>query len=47
MKKLKHPSNPKHVVETDDPEAYTAQGWVEVKAPATKKAAPKPESEKD
>lgn len=38
--KLKHPAS-KHTVETDNPEPYTAQGWVEVKAPAAKKAAAK------
>jgi len=38
--KLKHPLS-KHTVETDNPELYTAQGWVEVKAPVDKKAVAK------
>lgn len=38
--KLKHPDS-KQTVETANPEMYLSQGWVEAKAPATKKAAAK------
>lgn len=38
--KLKHPNGPT-VVETDNPEPYLSQGWVEVKSAPAKKAAKK------
>lgn len=39
--KLTHPESDQ-TVETDNPEAYTSQGWAEAKAKATEKpAAPK------
>lgn len=36
--KLKHPDS-KQTVETDNPEAYLSQGWVELKAKAPKSKA--------
>lgn len=30
--KLTHPESPKSTVETDNPEAYLSQGWVEASA---------------
>lgn len=42
--RLKHPDST-HAVETDNPEPYLSQGWVEVKA--AKKAAPKPKPQDD
>lgn len=33
--KLRHPET-ENTVETDNPEAYLSQGWVEVEAPAKK-----------
>lgn len=44
MTTLKHPDS-KHAVETDNPELYESQGWVEKKAAPKKQAAAKSEDE--
>lgn len=44
--KIRHPEGRERTIDRDRFEMYRSQGWVEVKSPPAKKAAPKPAEDK-